>query len=92
MCEWWCVLLTVPALLASAQGPSYGHCYNSTLVAAEPFDPSSLSSSPGNQPAPTVQFSSSVVESGELKSPFPPLLSHLISSPFPALLSRPNSL
>ena len=56
--------MTLPVLLASAQGPSYGCCYNNTLVASPPLDPAT---SPSHTATPTasVQFSSSVVENGE---------------------------
>ena len=64
----WSVLVTLPVLLASAQGPSYGCCYNNTLVATPPLGPTS----PLGVTAPTsasVQFSSSVVENGKLIPP-----------------------
>lgn len=60
MWRWWCVLVTLPVLLASTQGPSYSCCYNSTLVAGEPLDPASLGLT--NTPS---QVTSSVVDSGK---------------------------
>ena len=70
MCGWWSVLVTLPVLLASAQGPSYGCCYNNTLVASPPLDPTT---SLGQTATPTasVQFSSSVVENGKCISIYP---------------------
>lgn len=61
MYRWWCVLVTLPVLLVSTQGPSDGYCYNTTLVAGEPFNPLPTTNTP---PQATVQFTSSVVGNG----------------------------